>query len=369
MTTPAESPSRIEPCLLDDTTAEIVDLVASLAAAASALGSRLHPRSAEGLADLVRVMNCYYSNLIEGHNTTPREIERALASVELEKTRRRDLALEARAHIRVQREIDQMFRRRHLARTDIGRIHPLAAPGLLRETPDEMLISIRMQNLKSPMHPWRIPPSRRTRCRRRTAPAAFVGARVAAFMDAFRANAFACEPFFERQDHRHRGRASPAELHPPIPGRKRARQPPDVACYGPQGRALARKGCGRSPADLARGLENRGEYKRMMDHADTPRQGDLDGRGNLSRRALAEFTEWFLKVCLDQVTFMSGLFALDTLARPPAALCRIAAISSPSAFAMLEQVLQRGRNCRAARPGASPALGTHGARSARRPGA
>ena len=23
-------------------------------------------------------MNCYYSNLIEGHNTTPREIERAL---------------------------------------------------------------------------------------------------------------------------------------------------------------------------------------------------------------------------------------------------------------------------------------------------
>ena len=44
-----------------------------------------------------------------------------------------------------------------------------------------------------------------------------------------------------------------------------------------------------------------------------PRQGDLDGRGNLSRKALSEFTAWFLKVCLDQVTFMSGLFALDTL--------------------------------------------------------
>ena len=64
---------------------------------------------------------------------------------------------------------------------------------------------------------------------------------------------------------------------------------------------------------LARGLESRGEYKRMMDHAHMPRQGDLDGRGNLSRRALAEFTAWFLKVCLDQVTFMTGLFALDTL--------------------------------------------------------
>jgi hypothetical protein len=34
----------------------------------------------------------------------------------------------------------------------------------------------------------------------------------------------------------------------------------------------------------------------MMDHADMPRQGDPDGRGNLSRRALAEFTAWFLRV-------------------------------------------------------------------------
>ena len=65
--------------MLDEATSEIVDLVASLSAAASSLGSRLHPRSAAGLAEAVSVMNCYYSNLIEGHNTTPREIERALA--------------------------------------------------------------------------------------------------------------------------------------------------------------------------------------------------------------------------------------------------------------------------------------------------
>ncbi len=41
---------------------------------------------------------------------------------------------------------------------------------------------------------------------------------------------------------------------------------------------------------LARGVESLGEYKRMMDHADMPRQVDLDGHGNLSRRALTEFT-------------------------------------------------------------------------------
>src|ERR1700689_4147670 len=64
---------------------------------------------------------------------------------------------------------------------------------------------------------------------------------------------------------------------------------------------------------LARGIESRGDYKRMMDYADSPRQGDLDGRGNLSQKALNEFVLWFLRVCLDQMTFMGGLFALDTL--------------------------------------------------------
>ena len=71
------------------------------------------------------------------------------------------------------------------------------------------------------------------------------------------------------------------------------------------------------PRGLARGLHSRGDYKRMMDHADTPRQGDLDGRGNFSRRALTDFTAWFLKVCLDQITFMDSLLELDTLVDRP----------------------------------------------------
>lgn len=50
---------------------------------------------------------------------------------------------------------------------------------------------------------------------------------------------------------------------------------------------------------LARGLESREEYKQMMAYADSLKLGDLDGRGNLSLKALAEFVEWFLKVCLD----------------------------------------------------------------------
>ena len=74
-----ESPSRIEPDLIDEPSAAIADVVADLNAAVSVLGKFLHPLTAANLADAVRIMNTYYSNLIEGHNTRPRDIERALS--------------------------------------------------------------------------------------------------------------------------------------------------------------------------------------------------------------------------------------------------------------------------------------------------
>jgi Fic family protein len=64
---------------------------------------------------------------------------------------------------------------------------------------------------------------------------------------------------------------------------------------------------------LARGLKDPGEYKRMMDHADSPRRGDLDGRGNLSEVALRDFCEWMLAVMLDQIRFAKAAFKLETL--------------------------------------------------------
>ena len=94
---------------------------------------------------------------------------------------------------------------------------------------------------------------------------------------------------------------------------------------------------------LAGGVEGRGEYKRMMDHADMPRQGDLDGRGNLSQRALAEFVLWFLQVCLDQVKFMSELFALDTLATRLRVYVERSETLKPEAARLLEQALIRGQ--------------------------
>src|SRR3712207_3722852 len=90
---PLETPARIEPARLDETPEAIGDAVAELSAAAATLGQALHPRTAANLAGLVRIMNAYYSNLIEGHNTRPKDIERALAGEFDQDPERRSLQL------------------------------------------------------------------------------------------------------------------------------------------------------------------------------------------------------------------------------------------------------------------------------------
>lgn len=93
---------------------------------------------------------------------------------------------------------------------------------------------------------------------------------------------------------------------------------------------------------LARGIESRGDYKNMMDRADTPRQGDLDGRGDLSQRALADFVRWFLQVALDQVEFMKSLFELDTLTQRLRRYVERSDELRPEAASLLEEALIRG---------------------------
>ena len=130
-----ETPGRIEPCFFEEhIPASLADLSVEIQREAAMLGQGLHPDSAAELADLVRVMNCYYSNLIEGHNTRPRDIERALAGAELE-AETRPLALEARAHVIVQRSIDKMHREfRRIEHSD-GTSEPII-PGRMRQEGD-----------------------------------------------------------------------------------------------------------------------------------------------------------------------------------------------------------------------------------------
>ncbi|NOR23517.1 MAG: hypothetical protein GQ542_03860 [Desulforhopalus sp.] len=64
--------------------------------------------------------------------------------------------------------------------------------------------------------------------------------------------------------------------------------------------------------NVSRGFaRDRETYMNMLARADQARKGDLDGRGYLSEKTLIEFCEYFLNVCLDQITYMSSLLNLD----------------------------------------------------------
>lgn len=73
------TPSAADPFMPAEGAPVLENLAFDLAREASELSARLHPVVRLSVAYLVRSMNCYYSNLIEGHNTHPRDIKRALA--------------------------------------------------------------------------------------------------------------------------------------------------------------------------------------------------------------------------------------------------------------------------------------------------
>jgi len=105
-----ESPSAMEPLRLADGSrhrGELADLALELGGKSAGLRRALPAPIAQALARMVRAMNCYYSNLIEGHDTHPIDIERALQGDYSRDRGKRDLQLEAKAHIAVQEWIDE----------------------------------------------------------------------------------------------------------------------------------------------------------------------------------------------------------------------------------------------------------------------
>jgi predicted HTH transcriptional regulator len=66
----------------------------------------------------------------------------------------------------------------------------------------------------------------------------------------------------------------------------------------------------------------------MLANADMARQGDLDGRGNLSEKMLRQWCEFFIDVADDQVTFMTGMLKLDALSERIAPLIVVRSESS-----------------------------------------
>lgn len=300
----------IEPCLLSSFSPELTDLITEVSAAAQRLGSRLAPQTASGLAALVRVMNCYYSNLIEGHNTRPRDIERALAHDYDPEPERRDLQQEALAHVRLQRTLDEQAAAGTLPEPSSWPFIQWLHAEFYRDAPAHWLtVSSSSRTLQMEPGVPRSTSEHTVAVGRHLPPE---GPQVMASLQHFE--------FRYRSDRLGPGQRIAAlaaahhrlnYIHPFLDGNGRVSRLMSHAMAYKAG--IGSHGLWSISRGLARGLESRTDYKRMMDHADTPRRGDLDGRGSLSEQALIDFTLWFLRVCLDQLQFMFELFEFARL--------------------------------------------------------
>lgn len=335
-----ETPQRIEPTRPEETPEAITDVIADLSAASARLGKGLHPLTAANLADLVRLMNTYYSNLIEGHNTRPKDIARALEGEFDKDEDRRNLQLEAAAHVRVQVEIDRRTAAKSLPEPASAEFIKWLHLEFYRDAPKEMLL-IRGAGKEFIMVPgaWRSAPEHDVAVGRHVPPAS---ARVGDFMRYF-------EERYAFKNLKTAGRiiAMAAAhhrlnfIHPFPDGNGRVSRLMSHAMAQEAG--IGAHGLWSVSRGLARGVKAPSEYKQMMDLADTPRQGDLDGRGNLSLKALNEFILWFLQVCLDQVKFMESLFELDSLGPRFKTYVEQSKTLKPEAVRLLEEGLIRGQ--------------------------
>jgi len=298
-----ESIGLFEPLMVSEGSphrAGLSDLALELAEKSAAFRASLPESIAAALADLVRSMNCYYSNLIEGHNTHPIDIERALAGDYSADPKKRDLQLEAKAHITVQKWID-----------DDGLEEPPTAPASIIEIhrrfcellPEDLLfVEDPKTKEKLPVGPGQLR-ERYVQVGRHIPPSP--GA-VPRFLDRLHeayARVGRIESILAAACAHHRL----LWVHPFMDGNGRVAR---LMSYAMLRNSLDTRGLW----SVARGLARReADYKAHLQACDGDRRGDRDGRGTLSEAALASFTEFFLRISIDQVEFMGSLMQAERL--------------------------------------------------------
>ncbi|MBV8845937.1 MAG: Fic family protein [Bryobacterales bacterium] len=279
----------------------LTDLALDVTRKSAGLRRSLPPSMLTSLADLVRSMNCYYSNLIEGHDTHPIDIERALKNDYSKDARKRDLQLEAKAHIAVQAWIDRGGLTGGQAMTPEGMCDIHRRFGEL--LPEDLLWA---EDAVTGERVRMAPGELRTRDVRVGRHIAISPGAVPRFLARFAAvyrKAGRTESIISTAAAHHRL----LWIHPFPDGNGRVArlmshavllETLDTGAVWPVARGLAR---------------NVSQYKILLANCDLPRRNDLDGRGSLSEEALAEFTRFFLTVCIDQVDFMESLLQPDRL--------------------------------------------------------
>ena len=293
----------MEPLLIGETARErgdLTDLAVELAAKSAGFRRSLPDGVRSALADLVRAMNCYYSNLIEGHDTHPVDIERALKNDYSKDPRKRDLQLEAKAHIAVQQWIDGGGIEGHpMSAASIREIHHR----FCGELPDSMLW---VENPDTGERLKLLPGELRTRDVKVGDHVSISPGAVPRFLQRF-------ELAFGRLGKTDAILSSAAAhhrllwIHPFLDGNGRVAR---LMSHASLLETLDTGGIWSAARGLARNVQT---YKDHLANCDLPRRNDLDNRGNLGQEALVAFTRFFLEICIDQISFMEELVQPDRL--------------------------------------------------------
>lgn len=282
------------------------DMAREIVGRSAALGGHLHPISQQPVIELLRLINSYYSNLIEGHSTHPVDIERAMRHDYAADPAKRDLQLESLAHINCQRKIGERLQREpdlNVASAEficwVHKIFYNQLPDELRRVKDEKTgeaLDVVGGELRR----------REVQVGRHIAPLADVlPAFLEHFTGSYRSGAHhGIMPIIAAAASHHRL----MWIHPFLDGNGRVTRLYTDACF----RRLPLPAYGLW--NVSRGLaRRRDDYMTALTQGDAPRRNDYDGRGNLSNEGLVKFCEFFLDVCLDQIDFMNGLLKLDAL--------------------------------------------------------
>ena len=321
------SPHEFEPLRLemDDALASKAEaLVTSAAKLKGIMDGRAYP----AMADLVRGMNCYYSNLIEGHRTLPLDIEKALRNEYSKDQQIHDLQKLAVAHIRAEKALQEMVDKGSDPATPefLKTAHRIFCEAL----PESMLVLSdgsklipgvwRTREVKVGRH---VPPRRDS---------------IPAFLERFHAVFADLKPGMQSLVPIAIAHHRLAWIHPFADGNGRvARLMTDAMLrrYGINEHGLW---------SLSRGFAKTADnYKAYLASADEPRRGDLDGRGNLSTSALREFVLYLLSTAVDQVEYMTSLFELPTLSsRIDAYITQARRELRPESAKLLKQALAAG---------------------------
>lgn len=299
-------PSQMEPLVIDGSRPAyqpLIGLAHELSEASARLDARLTPTTAQALSELVIGMNCYYSNLIEGHHTLPIDIDRVLRKRQ-DTPKQKDLQSLALAHI----EADRQSRSAKLDKESLLSFLLAIHRTFCEFLPEDQLRlddgsimqpgAFRDRDVSVGIH---VPPRHDTLPRFLERASTVYGPRIEAAAKGGISKLDAITACFAAH---HRI----AWIHPFPDGNGRvARIALDSML----------RSCGVNEAGLwsmSRGFaKTADQYKSALANADAPRKGALDGRGNLSEDHLAEFVSYGIKTAIDQATFMARMFSLDQI--------------------------------------------------------